>query len=43
MYRVSAGVVTVSTATTSITGSNIKLFVNNVSSSNGNGSFDILK
>ena len=38
---VSAGVVTVSTATTSITDGNSKLFVNNVSSSNGNGSFEV--
>jgi hypothetical protein len=38
---ISAGVVTVSTATTSITDGNSKLFVNNVSSSNGNGSFEV--
>ena len=37
----SAGIVTVSTATTSITDGNSKLFVNNVSSSNGNGSFEV--
>ena len=38
---ISAGIVTVSTATTAITDSNSKLFVNNVSSSNGNGSFEV--
>ena len=39
---ISAGIVTVSTATTSITDGNSKAFVNNVSSSNGNGSFEVL-
>ena len=39
---ISAGIVTVSTATTSISSGNSKVFVNSESSSTGNGSFEVL-